>query len=292
MLLVNIRDDDTNFFTKPEEITEAYGHYLGEIPITLACTPFVSEHSFLMEKLSGDRAQQFCQLNEIELNFDARELADINRVYPLGDNESLVLFLSNLVQENKLEIAIHGYTHRFYPDGAEFVNGHINFYNVRDAKSYLSKLFGRNINLFVPPSNKIDYEAFKNINLNNVDLVTSGKIDFHSHIQAFGFYSELFFNGFLKVKHLANKRMPNFFNFQGNNCIRSKTFRLDDNVDSFLKRNKISLLEDNFISVATHYTTLVENGIYRKRFYDLIESFKNNFETKFVTLSDVLEAKR
>ena len=40
-----IRDDDTSFFTSPEELDSVYSNYWGKVPISLAVVPFsVPEH--------------------------------------------------------------------------------------------------------------------------------------------------------------------------------------------------------------------------------------------------------
>ena len=49
-MLVNIRDDDTNYYTSPDDLKQAYGEFLGKIPITIAVIPFVSEFYFRMLK--------------------------------------------------------------------------------------------------------------------------------------------------------------------------------------------------------------------------------------------------
>ena len=83
---INIRDDDTNFFTKPEEIDMAYENRVSDLKVTLACIPFVTKHSFIMEGLPGSRQEQYIELNRLERTLSYSEFGDIHKLHPLGDN--------------------------------------------------------------------------------------------------------------------------------------------------------------------------------------------------------------
>lgn len=290
-MYINIRDDDTNFFTQPSELEEAYGHYLSEIPITLACTPFVSKHSFIMDSLSGNRKEQFLALKEIENLMDANELADINRVYPIGDNKELTNFLYPLVTDGSVEITLHGYSHRFYDDGAEFIKNHINFYNVRDGKLYLESLFNTKLMFFVPPSNKIDKDALQFLKKTDLSLLTSGVVDTNFYLEKLALYGNLALHqprsifGMLKGKLSLNP-----CRLSGVRVYRSKTFQLSDTPESFFERNKEIIKNDGFISIATHYTSLSRDKSYKENFFNTIEFLKEKYKNcKFVSAKELGE---
>lgn len=284
---INIRDDDTCYHTKAADLKCAYESFLGAIPITLAITPFVSTHSFVMETLDGDRKQQYKLLEELENNMPAENIADMNRLYPVGDNVDLVHFIKNLVRQNKLEITMHGYSHRFYPDGAEFSPCHANKYNIRDSKLYLERLFDTPVKFFVPPSNKVDYKALQMLKENRLDVLTSGVIDYDGLLQFIRLYMPLL------LKHPGN--LTRFLkgtlgltraNFSGVDYIRSKTFTLTDTVDSFMRKIDSELSSSGFVSVATHYSTLRDDKDYQKRFFALLEKFQAMPSVGFTTVSD------
>src|SRR5690242_7142384 len=97
-----IRDDDTSFFTAPEELEAAYGKISRLGPISLAVVPF---HRAGTSKAVPER-------------FRGRWT-----VHPLHENSHLVEYLRERVAERKFEIMLHGY-HHDQPDGrSEFKNG-------------------------------------------------------------------------------------------------------------------------------------------------------------------------
>ncbi len=288
-MLINIRDDDTNYFTSVEQLKNAYGDYLGRIPITLACTPFVTPHSFIMDDIPGSRVEQFKKLNEIEHEMSANELADVNRLYPLGDNKELVSFLSPLVDSGHVEIALHGYNHRFYDNGAEFIKNHINFYNVRDGKIYFEKLFRVNVDYFVPPSNKINCQALSFLSRLNMSLLSAGVIDCDSWFEYLRTYGGLALYSPKSIPSLLKRKLDiNPTIIRNVPYFRSKTFCLDDTPDSFLKRNEQYLKSHEFISIATHYTTLSNDESYKERFFSMLDSLTQEYkEHEFVTVNEL-----
>lgn len=290
-MLINIRDDDTNYFTTPSELIEAYGNYLFEIPITIACTPFVSQHSFIMDTLVGDRNEQFEQLKQIEMAMGVNELADMNRLYPLGDNVELTDFLQSLIDKGKIEIALHGFSHRFYDNGAEFIKDHVSYYNVRDGKLYFERLFNTEINLFVPPSNKINVTALHFLKSLNMKLLTSGIVDCDTIFQKLYLYGQLAFTQPKSIKGLAQGKLAiNPAIIGGVPYYRSRTFTLDDNCESYLNRNRRQIESDGFVSIATHYTALSKDKVHRERFFELLECLKNEYpDCKFVTAKELME---
>ncbi|EMA9067714.1 DUF2334 domain-containing protein [Vibrio parahaemolyticus] len=292
-MLINIRDDDTNYFTKPKELERAYGSYLEKIPITLACTPFVSKHSFLMDEIPGDRPSQFRQLREIEDAMNSEQIADMNRVYPLGDNKDLVEFLIPKVSCGKLEIALHGYNHRFYDNGAEFIKDHVNYYNVKDGKNYFEKLFNTSVTFFVPPSNKINLRAYQFLKSNNLELLTSGVIDCDTYWEKLYHYCQILVKSFKSYKSVIRKQLvSNPVYFGRNRYFRSRTFKVNDSAKDFLSRNSEYMEKNGFISIATHYTNLCNDELNRKEFFDLIELLKIKYpDCEFVTAQEIVQRK-
>jgi len=56
MSLFAIRDDDTSFFTRPEELEAVYRSLWGQIPISLAVVPFtVAAHRDIVFSTSAQR---------------------------------------------------------------------------------------------------------------------------------------------------------------------------------------------------------------------------------------------
>ncbi len=150
-----IRDDDTSFFTRPEELDGVYGDYWGRIPISLAVVPFsVPEH----------RGHSF------------------NPAYPgdvsvaLEENQALVDWLREKVRLGHIEVMLHGYSHQYKQIGGHWVGE----YGWKPApqlaeetlrgKAYLETLLNTQIRVFVPPSNRISREGWEAVRQAGLNL--------------------------------------------------------------------------------------------------------------------------
>ena len=129
-----IRDDDTSFFTSPEELERAYGEILKWGPVSLAVVPFhrAGTSKAVPEKFRGRWT-----------------------IHPLHRNRDLVEYLRLKVKQGKFEIMLHGYHHDEPNDIPEFSNGEKLTQKIIDARKYLEDLLGTSIRVFVPPHNTI-----------------------------------------------------------------------------------------------------------------------------------------
>ncbi|MER3445989.1 MAG: hypothetical protein C4291_03760 [Candidatus Dadabacteria bacterium] len=140
MSLFAIRDDDTSFFTKPEELEAIYRHLWGQIPISLAVVPFtVAAHRDVVFSNSAPEEQTF----------------------PLGENVDLVIYLKERLQHRDIEVMLHGFTHQYRKNKwgwlSEYTwkSEHRLHTETRTGKCYLEDLLNTQIRVFVPPNNKI-----------------------------------------------------------------------------------------------------------------------------------------
>ena len=85
-----IRDDDTSFFTSPEDLERVYGEVSQWGPISLAVVPF---HRAGTSKAVPDK-------------FRGRW-----SVHPLHENQPLVDYLRMGISTGRFEIMLHGYYH-------------------------------------------------------------------------------------------------------------------------------------------------------------------------------------
>ncbi len=132
-----IRDDDTCYFTSPEDLKKAYGELWGKIPISLAVVPFVKAR---------------------KAPFIPKEFWESNKEYPVGENQELVSFLKKEIKNGNVSIMLHGYNHEYYPQ-PEFVGGKNLKEKVIEGKRYLEEVLETEINTFVPPSNSMSKEG-------------------------------------------------------------------------------------------------------------------------------------
>jgi predicted deacetylase len=129
-----VRDDDTSFFTAPEELERAYEEVMQWGPVSLAVVPFhrAGTSKAVPEKFRGRGS-----------------------VHSLHENRALVEYLRAGVSERRFEIMLHGYHHDEPSDQAEFFIGSDLARKVIDGRKYLEDLIGASIRVFVPPHNKI-----------------------------------------------------------------------------------------------------------------------------------------
>ena len=129
-----IRDDDTSFFTRPEELEQVYGRYWDRVPISLAVVPV---HASTPSKAIP------------------REHWEGEREFPLGENGALVEYLRVQMQVGRVAPMLHGYSHKNYPGGYEFQAGPDLGVRLRRGRAYLEELLGSRIRTFVPPHNAL-----------------------------------------------------------------------------------------------------------------------------------------
>ena len=142
---VAIRDDDTSFFTRPEELRSAYD-FVKEGQISLSVVPKTVPHHEKGVRPYGDG---------IPFGY-----------YPVGDNPELVAYLKH---NPAYDLMLHGYTHEYqqisgqwYPEmmwkGGERIRE-----EMRQGKEYLEKLFDRKITVFVAPNNQVDARTIRSV---------------------------------------------------------------------------------------------------------------------------------
>ena len=129
-----IRDDDTSFFTSPEELEKAYGKITQWGPVSLAIIPF-------------------CQAGRSKGVPSAYR--NTWSIHPLEKNEALVEYLRHGIAKGRYEAMLHGYNHDLPGVRWEFMDGPELTRKVREGKQYLEELLHTTVRVFVPPHNAI-----------------------------------------------------------------------------------------------------------------------------------------
>jgi hypothetical protein len=137
-----IRDDDTSFFTSPDQLEAAYGAVTRRGPVSLAVVPF---HRAGTSKGVPER-------------FRGRWT-----VHPLHKNEPLARYLRQAVTRNRFEIMLHGYYHDETDARPEFARAGDLTQRVDRGRKYLEDLLGGKVRVFVPPRNAIGRSGLKAI---------------------------------------------------------------------------------------------------------------------------------
>jgi hypothetical protein len=147
-----LRDDDTNFFTRPEQLQRAYGAYWERVPVSLAIVPF--------HAATRSRA-----IPESHWHGEAE--------FPLGHNRELVAYLKRLVAAGHAIPMLHGYNHKNYPGGFEFEVGSDLPGRLRLGRNYLEELLGQPVSTFVPPHNSLSRRGIQAIESQGMNVLGS-----------------------------------------------------------------------------------------------------------------------
>ncbi len=137
-----IRDDDTSFFTSPDELERAYGEVTKYGPVSLAIIPFCRAGS--SKGVPVAHRKQWS-------------------IHALEENGALVEYLRRGIAAGRYEAMLHGYHHDEPENRREFLQGSELARKVREGKQYLEGLLETTIRVFVPPHNAIGKEGLNAI---------------------------------------------------------------------------------------------------------------------------------
>lgn len=279
---VCLRDDDTNYHTRPEDLINAYGEFWGKVPITLATVPFSHGSQQKVIEFQDYGKERDTKHREWVKNATAEELTNYHKVWPIGANKDLVEMLRPLVASGMIEIALHGVHHAYNERGPEMYSNETGFEAIRDGKEYLEKVFSTDIVTFIPPSNTIDVTSVGYIKRLNMRLFSSGTIvKDNSNIKTHDFHSVLVS---LERRLLREPPKPLKKNF-GIMQFSSLTFDPFKDYDSVCQVITNSLDETGFAGLGTHYTCFVRPG-YKERYHKLLHFLQDEMDVTFVTAKD------
>jgi hypothetical protein len=166
-----IRDDDTNFFTTPDELTESYADVWDVCPPTLS----------LISHVKGNWRYWMSEIYAHGKNIDWEAWWKDNEDHPLGDNKELVAFLKEKNKAGKFGFSFHAIHHRAdkwqdpkamannFVLGAEFFTELDKTKEINDAVAYLNQLLQTRLCVATPPQNLLSeagYQAMLNNRLN------------------------------------------------------------------------------------------------------------------------------
>lgn len=265
IIKVAIRDDDTCFYTKKEDLVNVFNHF--DIPFTIGVIPFgVGKH----------------------INSYPYGTQDDYSPRAVCDNKELLEYLVDLKNKQNVEIAIHGHDHNYIigKNGKEI--SYLLHYDTRrltniiaNDKLLFEKIFGTSISLFIPPSNSLNKKTIKAIENNGLNLcgliyLFNRKIDLY-YVKNIvkRWYSRILYKvpicGVLKYKN--HKELWSFKMFSYNQMVRL-----------FNKAKKAK----KDISFCTHYWELRDNKFLLDDLVKFVDYVKQNGGC-FSTISDIME---
>lgn len=280
-----LRDDDTCFFTNPGELIDGYGKYWGKIPITLGVVPFSHGSQNKMYELEVEE-NKYKAIRNWELKATAAQLTQYHKLHPVGDNEDLLRELQKQVNDGMIEIAQHGVSHRYNEYGAETTRFQMALPTIRDGKEYLSKLFGREIVTYIPPSNTIDSICANYIHSLGMTILSGGGIRYENSIQRL--FSNLKDPNYFKSRFRRETDIP-IRRPDGVYIMNSITYNNFNDPNLIFRKAKTMLEKTGFVSITSHYMLLNSNGWhgehanYRENYQNLIEELSRLADVRFVT---------
>jgi len=137
-----LRDDDTSFFTSPEDLERAYGEVSRLGPVSLAVVPFCRAGTS-----KGVPAQMRGRWT----------------VHALEENQPLVEYLRAGTAAGRFEVMLHGFFHDEPHGRPEFAAGDDLLRRVAEGRRYLETLLDTRVRVFVPPHNAIGPQGLRAI---------------------------------------------------------------------------------------------------------------------------------
>jgi hypothetical protein len=147
---VALRDDDTSFFTSPEQLDAVYRDVWDRLPVTLAVVP----------KAAGFRDKAIPE-----------KYWQAERAFPLEENAPLVAYLKSQLAAGHVTIAQHGYTHEDFPGGYEFQAAPDIEPRLAEGRAYLERVLGSRIQIFVPPHNALSKRGLSAVSAAGLNLL-------------------------------------------------------------------------------------------------------------------------
>ena len=234
-----VRDDDTNYFTKPEDLERVYKDIWDTVPVSLAVIPFVG----------GGRIESI-----------PPEYWQGNKVFPLGENKKLVEFLKEQIARGRVSLMLHGYSHKDYPNGYEFEAGSDLFNKVRRGKRYLEELFGVTIKTFVPPHNSLSRRGAQAVIDNGLNILMA-----YSHwpwerpLEAANFINFARMVWFW-LRYGKSKRYPKALSFSRHKEFGCYTLHPTVSLRELKEGLQFAMKKGGNFCLAAHYYALIKDG--------------------------------
>jgi hypothetical protein len=263
-----IRDDDTNFFTKPEDLDLVFNDIWDlKIPVSLAVVPF----------------QEETKCRSLPIN-----KRDGSGVYPIGDNIDLVLYLKEKIESGDVNILMHGYSHKDQIGGFEYETGMDLHNKTKKGKKYLEQIFNTQINTFVPPHNSMSRNGSSAVIEQGMNILAS--FSHRPNERPMSYRNIIEFTHMVKLYllHGNNIRNPKVFNMGSHLEFGCHHFLESTNIEEIFHAMDFSqnyCLDSGYFGLATHYWELSPVDM-RAKLMKIIE-YANYKEWDFCKADDI-----
>ena len=170
-----IRDDDLNYFYTPEFIEGNIKDIWDICPISMSAVPFIKgdwpKNTKILEDLGSNNVSKDI----------IKKIQEDSQIYEIADNQELVSYIKNKIDEKKVYLTIHAIHHRNedeklpefennFPIGAEFYTDRDLTAGLKKAIEHLEETFEQKITVFTPPQNLYSKRGFQAIISNNLNM--------------------------------------------------------------------------------------------------------------------------
>ena len=249
-----IRDDDCNFFTKPEDIQIAYSE-IPDFPVSFAVVPMV------IDVIGG------CP--ETKENTTPRWV---------GDNAEISDYLKGLAAQNQCDILMHGIYHQYkFPNDVKTPEmiwreietsdliGQVAFY-----KKKLEDLFALPINCFVAPSNRIKKRGIEAAYKNGMNYSGIIQIGYDRDLTIRGIRNYLYRWALRAKTGLAYPGILDYGTHYELNAVNQTSFEFLKKMFEYCKQI------DAPMAINVHYWHLRDNKEHYKGFFDFVKYALDN----------------
>lgn len=265
-MLFSIRDDDTSFFTRPEELEKAYS-FVKEGCVSLSVVPStVPYHKDTVFPYGKDITY---------------------KMYDVADNKELIKYLIEEQDKGRFEILLHGYSHEYkkvndkwFPEMIWKSQEQIDS-EIKVGKEKLEKLLKCKIKVLVAPNNGINQKGISACEHNKMDY--SGIIQHFDREISFKYLKNYFYRwSFRCVHRIAPGKC---FDYGKHKEIYAYA---PDSFDRLKKEFDFCKKHDWPFVIYTHYWSLLENAEERQLVKDIYNYALSN-GAELVPLSKCFE---
>lgn len=282
-----IRDDDCNYFTDVSELERAYMDLPDTVPISLAVVPYRA-------------CEQNPAVPETHWENDERR--------PIGENTALIEYLQTGLDDGRVSVALHGYSHERIDGKPEFVAASDPLRRIRDGRDHLESALDHDITVFVPPNNSLSNQSIIAIKKTGLRLCyyptplnrpkstdvfrvftqdlrfkyqhkKGGPISFIR--DADRFWRQKDRSTFMPVR-------PCRYNVQGGTEFTCVSMTRDNSIEPIKRHISVAAENDGKFCLAIHYHSFRSNKFHR-RFYELIEHVQSTYDVNFIPIESLFE---
>ncbi len=236
-MIFAIRDDDTSYFTKPQEFEMAYD-FLKDGCISISIVPFT---------VPVHKDSIFPYGEGIPYGY-----------YSIEGNIELIKWLKEKKEAKRVEILMHGYSHEYKKYFGKWQAEMIwkdkrNIYKeIQSGKILLEKLFNTKVSIFIAPNNMINKKAINT--LEKLDMNYSGIIQHNDRMITIRY----FINYLLRWSYRLIYNIP-----YGGILNYGKHLELNaygiDRIDRLKYEYKMCKIKGHPFVIYTHYWSLIKN---------------------------------